>query len=414
MSNTDKKLFLLDAYALIFRSYFAFARNPRITSTGIDTSAVFGFTTTLMDLMKREKPSHLAVVFDVEGPTSRHETYEAYKANRDETPEGIKTAIPYIQALLTAMNIPIMFAQGYEADDVIGTLAHQASDEGFTVYMMTPDKDFGQLIRPGKVYMYKPARSGGQPEIMDEKAVCEKWNIKRIDQVIDMLGLMGDAVDNIPGIPGVGEKTAAKLLAQFDTLEGVLENADEIKGKLGEKVRANKEQALLSKELATILTDAPVSFNAENFHWDEPNMDKVKTLFEELEFRTLWKRFSETFINGEGITPVSTTNASSTPDLFSEIEADSTTKTDLSSYEHYYQCINDETGIKELVKVLLSQKSVCFDTETTSLISIDAKLVGIAFSYEKGKAYYVPFTGSEQDKRERMALLKPFFENGEV
>ena len=413
MSTDDKKLFLLDAYALIFRSYFAFARNPRLTSTGIDTSAIFGFTTTLMDLMKREKPSHLAVVFDVEGPTSRHETYEAYKANRDETPEGIKTAIPYIKALLKAMNIPVMFSPGYEADDVIGTLAHQASDEGFTVYMMTPDKDFGQLIRPGKVYMYKPARSGGQPEVMDEKAICEKWNIQRIDQVIDMLGLMGDAVDNIPGIPGVGEKTAAKLLAQFDTLEGVLENADEIKGKLGEKVRANKEQAILSKELATILTDAPVTFNAKDFHWDEPDMNKVKELFEELEFRTLWKRFGETFLNGETASNVSTIDSPSAPDLFSEIEA-STTKTDLNSYKHFYQCINDETGIIELVKVLNKQSSVCFDTETTSLVSIDAKLVGIAFSYEKGKAYYVPFQGSEDEKQKRIALLQPFFENSEV
>lgn len=414
MNTDDKKLFLLDAYALIFRSYFAFARNPRITSTGIDTSAVFGFTTTLMDLMKREKPSHLAVVFDVEGPTSRHETYEAYKANRDETPEGIKTAIPYIKALLNAMNIPIMYSEGYEADDVIGTLAYQASDEGFTVYMMTPDKDFGQLIRPGKVYMYKPARSGGQPEIMDEKAVCEKWNIQRIDQVIDMLGLMGDAVDNIPGIPGVGEKTAAKLLAQFDTLEGVLENADEIKGKLGEKVRASKEQALLSKELATILTDAPVTFNAKDFHWDEPDMTKVKELFDELEFRTLWKRFGETFLNGDAVPAASATKASSVPDLFSEIEAATTTKTDLGSYEHYYQCIDNETGINELVKVLNNQSSVCFDTETTSLVSIDAKLVGIAFSYEKGKAFYVPFQGNEDEKQKRIELLKPFFENKEV
>ncbi|MCC5916272.1 MAG: DNA polymerase I [Cryomorphaceae bacterium] len=415
MADNNNKLFLLDAYALIFRSYFAFARNPRISSKGLDTSAIFGFTTTLMDLMKREKPSHLAVVFDVEGPTSRHETFEAYKANRNETPEGIKIAVPFIKKLLEAMNIPIMFSQGYEADDVIGTLAYQASDEGFIVYMMTPDKDFGQLIRPGKVYMYKPARGGGAPEVMSEKEVCEKWNIQRIDQVIDMLGLMGDAVDNIPGIPGVGEKTAAKLLAEYDTLEGVLENADKIKGKLGEKIRANKEQALLSKQLATILTDAPVKFNHTDFHLDEPDMEKVKSLFEELEFRTLWRRFAETFVNG-GDDAVKIEDkpksSSAIPDLFSNTEESA--KTDLTSVDHFYQCIDDEAGIKELTKVLNNNPSVCFDTETTSLVSIDAKLIGIAFSYEKGKAYYVPFRGSEADKKARLELLRPFFESDKV
>lgn len=410
--NATNKLFLLDAYALIFRSYFAFARNPRVTSTGLDTSAIFGFTTTLMDLMKREKPSHLAVVFDVEGPTSRHETFPEYKANRDETPEGIKLAIPYIKTLLEAMNIPIVFSTGYEADDVIGTLAYQASDEGFTVYMMTPDKDFGQLIRPDKIYMYKPARSGGSPEVMGVKEVCDKWNIQRVDQVIDMLGLMGDAVDNIPGIPGVGEKTAAKLLGQFDTLEGVLEHSDEIKGKLGEKVRANKEQAILSKQLATILTDAPVTFDPTDFHLDDPDMDKVKNLFEELEFRTLWKRFGETFLKGEQNTPAPT---SSVPDLFSQLEAQTEQpQSNISSRDHFYQCIDDEAGIRALTKVLCNQSSVCFDTETTSLVTIDAKLIGIAFSYEAGKAFYVPFRGSEDEKRERLALLQPFFENTEV
>ncbi len=414
MTEKDtNKLFLLDAYALIFRSYFAFARNPRVTSKGLDTSAIFGFTTTLMDLMKREKPSHLAVVFDVEGPTSRHETFPEYKANRDETPEGIKVAIPYIKTLLEAMNIPIVFSAGYEADDVIGTLAHQASDEGFTVYMMTPDKDFGQLIRPDKVYMYKPARGGGSPEVLGVKEVCEKWNIQRVDQVIDMLGLMGDAVDNIPGIPGVGEKTAAKLLGQFDTLEAVLEHSDEIKGKLGEKVRANKEQAILSKQLATILTDAPVAFDPTDFHLDEPDMDKVKDLFEELEFRTLWKRFGETFLQGEQ-SPTSSSTAA-VPDLFSQLDDQNKQEpTDIKSRDHVYQCIDDETGITELTKVLCNQSSVCFDTETTSLVTIDAKLVGIAFSYAAGKAYYVPFRGSEDDKRKRLELLRPFFNNTEV
>lgn len=407
------KLFLLDAYALIYRSYFAFAKNPRVTSKGLDTSAIFGFTTTLLDVIKREKPSHLSVVFDVEGPTTRHETFEAYKANRDETPEGIKVAVPYIKTLLEAMRIPVMSSVGYEADDVIGTLAYQAADAGFTVYMMTPDKDFGQLIRPN-IFMYKPARSGGAPEIMGKKEVCEKWNIQRIDQVIDMLGLMGDAVDNIPGIPGVGEKTAAKLLAEFDTLESVLENADKIKGKLGEKIRANKEQAILSKNLATILTDAPVSFNATDFHIDEPDMDEVKKIFEELEFRTLWKRFYETFVAAPE-TRESSPQGQGVPDLFSILEAtpNPTASTNLDSKEHFYQCIDTDAGVRELCKVLMNNKSVCFDTETSSLNIQDAKLVGIAFSTEAGKAYYVPLRDDEQTKL-RLNILQPFFEDENI
>jgi DNA polymerase-1 len=415
MSN---KLFLLDAYALVYRAYFAFARNPRVTSEGLDTSAIFGFTTTLMDVIKREKPTHLAVVFDLEGPTSRHETFEAYKANRNETPEGIKIAIPYIKNLLKAMNIPVMSSPGFEADDVIGTLAYQAADAGYTVYMMTPDKDFGQLIRDN-IFMYKPARGGDAPEVMGAKEVCEKWNIKRIDQVIDMLGLMGDAVDNIPGIPGVGEKTAAKLLAEYDTLEGVLENAEKIKGKLGEKVRDNKEQALLSKELATILTNAPVEFHAEDFKIENPVIEDVKKIFEELEFRTLWKRFMETFGQEETQSQLFSTAQPSTstqaPDLFSALnEGGESPKGDLELTEHYYQCIDTAAGIKVLCKVLQEHPAVCFDTETTSLISLDAELVGIAFSYEAHKAYYVPFSGSEEEKTERLELLRPFFENEDI
>lgn len=252
-----KKLFLLDAYALIFRAYFAFARNPRVTSKGLDTSAVYGFLLALLDVIEKEKPSHLAVVFDIGGSEVREQLFSEYKAHRDETPEGIKVAVPYIQKLLGAMRIPALGVPGYEADDVIGTLAHQAEKAGFEVFMMTPDKDFGQLVTD-RVKMYKPSRGGEPAEVMGPAEVCEKWGIERVDQVIDILGLMGDAVDNIPGIAGVGEKTAAKLLAEYGTLENVLAHGDQISGKLGERVREHAEMARLSRVLATILTDAPI------------------------------------------------------------------------------------------------------------------------------------------------------------
>ncbi|MFY9518783.1 MAG: 5'-3' exonuclease H3TH domain-containing protein, partial [Schleiferiaceae bacterium] len=284
-----KKLFLLDAYALIFRAYFAFARNPRVTSKGLDTSAVYGFLLALLDVIEKEKPSHLAVVFDIGGSEVREQLFSEYKANRDETPEGIKVAVPYIQKLLGALRIPALGVPGYEADDVIGTLAHQAEKAGFEVFMMTPDKDFGQLVTD-RVKMYKPARGGEPAEVMGPAEVCEKWGIERVDQVIDILGLMGDAVDNIPGIAGVGEKTAAKLLAEYGTLENVLAHGDEIKGKLGERVREHAEMARLSRVLATILTDAPIELDEADLVREPADEDALRALLDELEIRSLARR----------------------------------------------------------------------------------------------------------------------------
>ncbi len=294
----DKKLFLLDAYALIFRAYFAFAKNPRITSGGLDTSAIYGFTAALLDLLSKENPTHIAVCFDLPEPTERHIIFPEYKANRDATPEAIKLAVPYIHKLLEAFKIPALGVSGYEADDVIGTLAKKAELEGYTTYMMTPDKDFGQLVSP-HIYMYRPGRGGNPPEVWGEAEVCEKFGIERVEQVVDYLGMMGDAVDNIPGLPGVGAKTAQKLLAQYGSLEATLEHADEIKGKLGEKIRENAEQGLLSKKLARIITEVPIDFSPSTLTRDPWDQDALLALFEELEFRSLGRRLGLTSSSAE-------------------------------------------------------------------------------------------------------------------
>ena len=292
----EKKLFLLDALALIYRAYYALIRNPRITSKGINTNAQFGFTSTLFDLINKEKPTHLAVCFDTHAPTERHTDFTDYKANRQEAPEDLLASLPDIQRIIRGFNIPVVEIDGYEADDIIGTLAWQAADKGYDVYMVTPDKDYGQLLIHPHVYIYKPPAYGNAEEILDAQKICAKWDIARVEQVVDMLGLMGDAVDNIPGIPGVGEKTAAKLLKEYDTLENILENADKIKGALGEKVRAGKESAIISKKLATIITNVPVEFHEEDFRLKEWNREELNTVFTELEFKTLGKRIlGETF-----------------------------------------------------------------------------------------------------------------------
>ncbi|NVK27604.1 MAG: DNA polymerase I, partial [Flavobacteriia bacterium] len=418
MSDAEKKLFLLDAYALIFRAYFAFARNPRVTSKGMDTSAIYGFTTALLDVLNKENPTHIAVVFDMKGPTKRHEMYEEYKANRDETPEAIKIAVPYIQKVLDAFRIPYVGVEGYEADDVIGTLAKQAEKEGYITYMMTPDKDFGQLVSDN-ILMYKPARGGGQPEVMGPKEICEKWDIENVDQVIDILGMMGDSADNIPGLPGVGEKTAVKLLKQYGTMENVLEHADEIKGKLGEKIRDNADLGRLSKELATIWIDAPIQLSETDVTRDPIDEEKLKEVFEELEFRTLAKRVLDVEIQkNTGASVVKQTGDQM--DLFggtgeSEDDAaqNSGIKT-LENTEHHYQKIEDEMGIEMLMKKLVKQKAVCFDTETTSLNALEAELVGIAFSYDASKAYYIPIPADKAEAQKIVDLTRPFFENSEV
>ena len=292
--NDQKRLFLLDAYALIFRGYYAFIKNPRINSKGMDTSAILGFTNSLLDVIKRERPDHLAVCFDKGGSKSRTDLFKEYKANRDETPEAISLAIPYIQKILEAMHIPVIVKEGYEADDIIGTLAKQAEKKGFQVFMVTPDKDFAQLVSEN-IFMYRPSRMGNGIEVWGIHEVQKRFEVDRPEQVIDYLGMMGDAVDNIPGLPGVGDKTAKKLLKTYGSMEALLENAHEVKGKLGEKIIANKEKGVLSKELATILLDVPVTFDSESYSLRDPNQSKVSEIFKELEFRRMAENFNKIF-----------------------------------------------------------------------------------------------------------------------
>jgi len=288
--SEPKKLFLLDAMALIYRAYFAMSRNPQINSKGLNTSAVLGFANTLLEILKNEKPTHLGVAFDTMAPTQRHEDFADYKANREKMPEDLALSIPYVKELLDAMNIPVLLLDGYEADDVIGTLAKEAEKQGFETYMMTPDKDFGQLVSEN-IYMYKPARNGKSAEKWGPKEVCERYGIERPEQFIDILGLWGDAVDNIPGVPGIGEKTAAKLIAQFGSIENLLENAHQLKGKLRENLEKFADQALVSKQLATILLDVPITLEEEKLRVGNPDRDALKKLFEELEFRTFRQAF---------------------------------------------------------------------------------------------------------------------------
>lgn len=412
MSENRPKLFLLDAYALIYRSYFAFINNPRVTSKGLDTSAVFGFTTTLLEVLEKHKPTHIAVIYDTSAPTQRHVEYPEYKAQREETPDGIKIAIPYIRRMMEAFNIPFLGLDGYEADDVIGTLSKQAEKEGFDVFMMTPDKDFGQLVSE-HIKMYRPGRMGNPAEIWGVEEIRKRFGIDRVEQVIDYLGMMGDAVDNIPGFPGVGPKTAQKLLAQYGSMEEMLANAHEIKGKLGEKIRDNEAQGRLSKKLATIILDAPITFDADAYTHDKPNEEKLTELFTELEFRTLMRR-----VTGEEIksAPAAATNNGQT-DLFAQAELlqaeepPSEFKT-IENTDHLYQLITEPKERELLLRNLLKQKSVCFDTETTALDVLDAELVGLSFSYKPGMAYYVAIANGESE--ELAQYFKPFFENEEI
>lgn len=419
----QKKLFLLDAYALIFRAYYALIRNPRMTSTGRNTNAQFGFTNTLFELIQKEKPSHMAVCFDVEGTTERHTDFADYKANRQETPEDLLAAVPDIQKIIQGFNIPVLGVTGYEADDIIGTLAWQAHDAGYDVYMVTPDKDYGQLVRDG-VYIYKPGYQGGDVEIMGPAEVCARWNIERVDQVVDMLGLMGDAVDNIPGIPGVGEKTAAKLLQSYGNLENVLEHAHEIKGALGEKVRAGKDLAIMSKKLATIITNSPIQFHEEEFKLKEWNNEALQQIFAELEFKTLGKR-----ILGEGFTAFQVAPQGVQTDLFGEVVAtqpkSEAIKNDTPVQEiipeknihntaHQYDLVEGEEAIQQMVKQLLQHKEICVDTETTSLDALQAALVGISFAVEPGRAMYVPCPPDSTATKKILAQLQPLWSNSAI
>ncbi|WP_111684909.1 DNA polymerase I [Winogradskyella tangerina] len=434
--SDQKRLFLVDAYALIFRGYYAFIKNPRINSKGEDTSAIMGFMNSLLDVIKRERPDHLAVCFDKGGSVDRVEMYQEYKANRDETPEGIRTAIPHICNILEAMHIPIMVKEGYEADDVIGTLSRQAEKEGYKVFMVTPDKDFAQLVTDN-IFMYRPVFGGGY-ETWGIPEVQKKFEVEDPMQVIDFLGMMGDSSDNIPGLPGVGEKTAKKFINQFGSMEGLLANTDQLKGKMKEKVEANGELGLLSKKLATIMLDVPVEFDAKDFELDHPDVEKVKQIFQDLEFRRLTENFLKTFSNetaseGEAVpaknqpeSPKTTSTPSSKQagagqfSLFgndapatSESTSEYTRKT-AETTPHFYQSVASGMATKLFVKNLLNQTSVCFDTETTSINPLEAELVGIAFSWEAGKGFYLPFPEDRDECQALIEELRPFFENENI
>ena len=429
----QKRVFLVDAYALIFRGYYAFIKNPRINSKGLDTSAIMGFMNSLLDVIKRERPDHLAVCFDKGGSVDRVEMFEAYKANRDETPEAIKIAVPYIQEILKAMHIPIMVKEGFEADDVIGTLSKQAEKEGYKTFMVTPDKDFAQLVSEN-IFMYKP-RFGGGYDIWGIPEVQEKFGVETPEQVIDFLGMMGDSADNIPGLPGVGEKTAKKFLAAYGSMENLLAHTHELKGKMKEKVEGAKDLGLLSKKLATIMLNVPVSFHAKDFELNQPNLEKVTELFNELEFRNLLVNFRRTFSadtdSSSSNLPKDSieekpkvakksvqNNSDGQFDLFatpgtgaiSDSEEMSGFKT-IKNTNHFYQHIDSPLSRKLFLKKLMQQRAVCFDTETTGLKALEVALIGIAFSYEAGKGYYVSFPTNQEETASILNEFRPFFES---
>ena len=417
MSN--KKLFLLDGHALVYRAHYAYIKRPLINSKGINTSAITGFVNTLWSILQKEKPTHLAVSFDMSGGTFRNEMYPEYKANRDAQPEDISTALPYIRSIIEAFNIPIVMLENYEADDIIGTLAKQAEKEDFTVYMMTPDKDYAQLVSD-KIFMYKPARSGDDAEVIGVPEVLEKWGISRVDQVIDMLGLQGDSVDNIPGIRGVGPKTAKKLLAKYDTVEGLIENADKLKGKQKERVIEGAELGLLSKKLATIDINVPVQFDASRYIVEPINREKLQEIFKDLEFRSLSKRILG--IEAEPAAPqniagqqgnlfaTGPTVQQATPKPIPEPTTDNT----IDNTEHDYQLMDTPEKHAELVALLEKQTSISFDTETTGVDANEAELVGMSFSFEANKGYYVPTPADQNEALAIVAVFKSVLENPNI
>ena len=457
----SKKLFLLDALALIYRAYYALIRTPRITTTGINTNAQFGFTNTLLEIIRKENPTHIAVCFDTHAPTERHIDFTDYKANRQEAPEDLLDSLPHIKAIIEGFNIPVIEYDGYEADDIIGTLAWQAAAKGYEVYMVTPDKDYGQLLVKPNVYIWKPPAFGNKEEIVDAKKICEKWDIARVEQVVDMLGLMGDASDNIPGIPGVGEKTAAKLLKLYDTLEGVLDNADKITGSMGEKVRAGKKSAIMSKKLATIITNVPVSFHEEDFRLKEKNKSALAEIFNELEFKTLGKRIlgdEFSVSGGAGAIEVAAAKQEQT-DLFGntvnlkiknkkggvgknnavaneednivnaanqneideeegelgdeDLPVELVVNKNSANTPHTYKAVEGKENIQALVKDLLLQKEVCIDTETTGINANNVELVGLSFSYKEHEGFYIPIA-NEAEAKKILTLFEPLFKNKDI
>ena len=457
MENTDKRLFLLDAMALVFRAYYALLSNPRITSKGRNTNAQFGFTNALVDLINNQRPTHMAVCFDTEAPTERHTDFADYKANRQEAPEDLLSALPDIKAIVKGFNIPCVELDGFEADDVIGTLSKQAAAVGYEVYMVTPDKDYGQLVDE-RIRIYKPPYQGGIAEIMGPKEVCEKWNIKDVSQVIDILGLMGDAVDNIPGIKGVGEKTAAKLLNEYQTLENVLANADGIKGALGEKVRAGKEAAIMSKKLATIITSVPVAFHEEDFRLKDWNKEVLNDIFGRLEFKTMAKRILgeasepgysapenvQTDLFGNAVKPATAARkkpgggAAGEAQTLEKLEEASTrleaavergeegedepapeTATPpqskcLANTPHVYEAVVGDDAIKHLIQKLSVYKEICFDTETTGIDANDVDIVGMSFSVKQGEAWYIPCPPDRESAQKVVDAFRPLFDEPSI
>lgn len=438
MSDNNKKLYLLDAFALIYRAYFAFSNNHRINSKGLNTSAILGFTNTLLEVLKKEKPTHIAVVFDTAEPTVRHTEFADYKANREEIPEDLSAAIPYIIKIIEGFHIPVLFSHGYEADDVIGTLAKKAEQQGYTTYMMTPDKDYGQLVSE-KIFIYKPARLGNGVEILGPAEVCKKWDILNVNQLIDILGLMGDKVDNIPGIPGVGEKTAIQLIKDFGSIENMLQNTDKLKGKLKEKVENNKDKAIQSKKLATIICDVPIEFDEKALMMEEPDKEALKALFTELEFRrlaeqlnlnsaetkdekskkeksksTLIKLNSDQMDMFEADVAVAESAIEKAIDL-EETEADQNVvyKT-ISDVEHAYHLIDTKEKRTSLINLLKAQPAISFDTETTGLDANNSELVGLSFSVKPGEAYYVPVPENREEAQLLINEFKPIYENPDL
>jgi len=419
----NKKLFLLDGMALMYRAHFALSKNPRFTSTGINTSAVMGFTNTLLDVLKKEKPTHIAVVFDTEAPTERHTTYEAYKAQRQAMPEDLAAAMPYVIKLITGFNIPVITSDGYEADDIIGTLAKKAEQKGFQVFCMTPDKDFAQLVSEN-IFIYKPARMGNDMEILGVKEILAKWEIENVLQVIDILGLWGDAVDNIPGIPGIGEKTAKALIKQYGSMEKIIENSHELKGKQRENVENFAEQGLLSKKLATILLDVPVELDEASLELCDPSRDLLEPLFTELEFRTLGRRvFGDEF----SVTTARFQEGTQT-DLFGNQTGEAIQYTNtleeepveklpaktIENTEHDYQLVDTAEQRSELIKLLLAEKRISFDTETTGTDANMAELVGLSFSIKPGTGYYIPVSSVREEAQVIIDEFRVVLENEDI
>jgi DNA polymerase-1 len=438
---SDKRLFLLDAYALIYRAYFALGKNPIYNSKGLNTSAIYGFTNTLVDLMQKEKPTHIAVVFDL-GKPDRTIEHDFYKANRQETPEDIIISTPYIRAIIEALDVPIIELEGYEADDLIGTIAKKAEQHSYTTYMVTPDKDFGQLVSDN-IFIWKPPYMGKPYEILGVKEVCDRWQIDDVKKVIDILGMMGDAVDNIPGIPGVGEKTAIKLVNEFGSVENLLANTDKLTGKLKERVEQNKDLAIISKKLATIVIDAPVEVEEEKLIITAPHKEALTALFAELEFRTLGKRIlGDDFTVNQPVAKKTTVGQSY--DMFNQSIVDSPKSIDgsgekgkpepageqslplqggdleggsglnISNTPHEYTLIDSAEKRKTLIELLLEQKEICFDTETTGVDATDCDIVGLSFSFEKHKGYYIPFPENRVEAKNILHEFKPVFENENI